>query len=196
MLPTLSHLSVSTRPGSRLRHWCSSQYLRISPLHWEFRYPLRDSSSAVSMAVPRLSRGISRPTCQAAYVPFTPNNSEQRSPPPYYRGCWHGVSRGFLQRYRQPYSLFICTDFVPLDRSLRPEGLRPPRGVAASGFRPLRKIPHCCSRRSLDRVSVPVWPNTLSGRLPIVALVGRYPTNKLMGRGPLRWRLLTCRGKL
>ncbi len=31
---------------------------------------------------------------------FTPNNSEQRSPPPYYRGCWHGVSRGFFLRYR------------------------------------------------------------------------------------------------
>ncbi len=28
------------------------------------------------------------------------SNSEQRLPPPYYRGCWHGVSRGFLQRYR------------------------------------------------------------------------------------------------
>ncbi len=52
------------------------------------------------------------------------------------------------------------------------------------------------SRRSLDRVSVPVWPITLSGRLPIVALVSRYLTNKLMGRGPLRWRLLTSRGKL
>ncbi len=35
-----------------------------------------------------------------AYAPFTPNNSEQRSPPPYYRGCWHGVSRGFFHRYR------------------------------------------------------------------------------------------------
>ena len=33
------------------------------------------------------------------------------------------------------------------------------------------------SRRSLDRVSVPVWPFTLSGRLPVFALVGRYPTN-------------------
>ncbi len=52
------------------------------------------------------------------------------------------------------------------------------------------------SRRSLDRVSVPVWPITLSGRLPIVALVSRYLTNKLMGRGSLRWRLLTSRGKL
>ena len=38
------------------------------------------------------------------------------------------------------------------------------------------------SRRRLDRVSVPVWPITLSGRLTIVALVGCYPANKLMVR--------------
>ena len=43
--------------------------------------------------------------------------------------------------------------------------------------------PHCpifptaASRRSLDRISVPVWPFTLSGRLPVVALVSRYLTN-------------------
>ena len=34
--------------------------------------------------------------------------------------------------------------FFPLNRSLQSEDLHPPRGVAASGFRPLRKIPHCC----------------------------------------------------
>ncbi len=39
------------------------------------------------------------------------------------------------------------------------------------------KFPTAASRRSLDRVSVPVWPITLSGRLLIVALVGRYPAN-------------------
>lgn len=38
-------------------------------------------------------------------------------------------------------------------------------------------FPTAASRRSLGRVPVPVWPTTLSGRLPIVALVGRYPTN-------------------
>ena len=43
-------------------------------------------------------------------------------------------------------------------------------------------FPTAASRRSLDRVSVPVWPITLSGRLPIVGLVGRYLTNYLMGR--------------
>ncbi len=33
------------------------------------------------------------------------------------------------------------------------------------------------SRRSRVRVSVPVWGVTLSGPLPVLALVGRYPTN-------------------
>lgn len=28
-----------------------------------------------------------------------------------------------------------------------------------------------------------MWPVALSGRLPVVALVGHYPTNKLIGRG-------------
>ena len=43
--------------------------------------------------------------------------------------------------------------------------------------------PHCpifltaASRRSLVRVSVPVWGISLSGPLPIVALVCRYHTN-------------------
>ncbi len=49
-------------------------------------------------------------------------------------------------------------------------------------------FPHCAifptaaSRRSLDRVSVPVWLIILSDQLTIVALVGRYPANKLMVR--------------
>ena len=47
------------------------------------------------------------------------------------------------------------------------------------------RFPTAASRRSLGRVSVPVWPFTLSGRLLIVASVGRYPTDKLISRGPL-----------
>ena len=54
-----------------------------------------------------LSPGISHPTYEAAYAPFTPSNSEQRSLPPYYRGCWHGVSRSFLWWYRQTRLLFV-----------------------------------------------------------------------------------------
>ena len=48
--------------------------------------------------------------------------------------------------------------------------------------------PHCpifptaASRRSLDRVSVPVCLIVLSNQILIVALVGFYPTNKLISR--------------
>ena len=38
-------------------------------------------------------------------------------------------------------------------------------------------------------MSVLMWVTTLSGHLPIVALVGHYPTNKLMGAGPILKRI-------
>ena len=142
--PTLSRLSVSHRPDRRLRHRCSSRYLRISPLHREFHDPLRDSSFAVSGALPRLSRGLSHPTCITAYTRFTPSNSEQRLHPLSYRGCWHRVSRCFLKGYRQGPRLFAVTVFFSLNRALQPEGLHHSRGVAGSGLRPLSNIPHCC----------------------------------------------------
>ena len=52
-------------------------------------------------------------------------------------------------------------------------------------------LTHCpifltaASRRSLVRVSVPVWGITLSGPLKITDLVGRYPTNYLILRVPI-----------
>ena len=50
------------------------------------------------------------------------------------------------------------------------------------------------SRRSLDRVSVPVWGTNLSVPLDIVATVGRYPAVKLMSREPIRLRrIFICR---
>ena len=54
--------------------------------------------------------------------------------------------------------------------------------------------PHCAisptaaSRRSLGRVSVPVWLVVLSDQLLIVALVSRYLTNRLISHRPLRSR--------
>ncbi len=41
-------------------------------------------------------------------------------------------------------------------------------------------FPTAASRRSLDRVSVPVRLIILSDQLQIAALVGHYPTNKLI----------------
>ena len=50
-------------------------------------------------------------------------------------------------------------------------------------------FPTAASRRSLGRVSVPVWLIVLSDQLPIVALVSLYPTNKLIGRRLLSRRI-------
>ena len=66
-----------------------------------------------------------------------------------------------------------------------PRAFIPHAALLRQAFAHCAKFPTAASRRSLGRVSVPVWPITLSGRLPIVALVGHYPTNKLMGRGPI-----------
>ena len=51
------------------------------------------------------------------------------------------------------------------------------------------------SRRSLGRVSVPLWPFNLAVRLPIVDLVGRCPANYLIGRESILQRIapLVCR---
>ncbi len=186
MLPTLSRLSVSIGPGSRLRHWCSFQYLRISPLHWKFRFPLPYSRMAVSDAIPRLSLGLSHSTYHPAYTLFTTNDSEQRLHPPYYRGCWHGVSRCFLDRYRQDERVLFLSRF----RS-SPTELYDPKTFITHAASLRQAFAHCAifptaaSRRSLDRVSVPVWLDILSDQLPVLALVSRYLTNRLMGRGPI-----------
>ena len=49
--------------------------------------------------------------------------------------------------------------------------------LLGQGFPHCRKLPTAASRRSMGRVSVPLWPITLSGRLRILALVGFYLTN-------------------
>ena len=180
MLPTLSSLSVSKSPVGRLRHRCSSEYLRISPLHSEFRQPLLHSRKTVSTAVHGLSPWISQLTCFPACAPFTPSNSGQRLPPTYYRGCWHVVSRGLLLSYRH------CS-------SLRTEVYNP-KTVFLHAALLHQACAHCAifptaaSRRSLGRISVPMWPVALSGRLPVEATVDRYPAVKLIGRDPIPYR--------
>ncbi len=167
MLPTLSRLSVSIGPGSRLRHWCSSRYLRISPLHREFHYPLPYSSQTVSNALPGLSPGLSRPTYSAAYTRFTHNNSEQRLHPPYYRGCWHGVSRCLLRRYRQDPGLLTLGFSSPLTVLYDPRAFITHAAWLDQAFAHCPIFPTAASRRSLGRVSVPVWLIILSDQLPV-----------------------------
>ena len=64
-----------------------------------------------------------------------------------------------------------------------PTGLYNPKAFithAASlrqAFAHCARFPTAASRRSLGRVSVPVWLIVLSDQLPVIALVGRYPAN-------------------
>ena len=170
----LSRLSVRNKPEGRLRHWCSSRYLRISPLHREFCVPLTVSSSAVSSDFYRLSLYLSQKTYQTTYGPFTPNKSGQRSPPTYYRGCWHVVSRDLFLRYRPCSSLrkevYNSKAFIPHAASLH------------QAFAHCARFPAAASRRSGGRVSVPLWLLVLSYQLPVLGWVGNYPTNYLIGR--------------
>ena len=178
----LSSLSVSCRPDSRLRHWCSSIYLRIPPLHMEFHSPLLHSSKTVSDAVPRLSRGLSHQTYCSACARFTPNKSGQRLPPTYYRGCWHVVSRDFLVKYRQRMNSYSHTCSSLTTELYEPKPFFTHAVLLHQACAHCGRFPTAASRRSMGRVSVPLWPISLSTRLCIIALVGRYPTNKLMHR--------------
>ena len=58
-----------------------------------------------------------------------------------------------------------------------PKAFIPHAASLGQAFAHCPKFPTAASRRSLDRVSVPVWLVVLSDQLPIVALVGRYPAN-------------------
>ena len=50
-------------------------------------------------------------------------------------------------------------------------------------------FPTAASRRSLGRISVPMWPFNLSVRLLIAGLVGRYLTNYLIRHEPISKRI-------
>ena len=65
----------------------------------------------------------------------------------------------------QPKELYNPKAFITHAASLR------------QGFPHCARFPTAASRRSLDRVSVPVWLIILSDQLPVLALVGRYPAN-------------------
>ncbi len=133
-----------------------------------------------------LSPALTGPTDPAAYAPFTPSESGQRSHPPYYRGCWHGVSRCLFRGYRPSSS--------------PRKGVYNPRAVLPHAASLRQALAHCArsltaaTRRCLGRVPVPVWPTILSDRPPVTGLVHRYHTNYLMGRAPLHRRQAFPRG--
>ena len=97
--------------------------------------------------------------------------------PTYYRGCWHVVSRDLFSGYRHSSS--------PVKEVYNSKTFILHAALLRQGFPHCAIFPTAASRRSLGRVSVPMWPINLSVRLLIVDLVGRYLTNYLIRRGPL-----------
>ena len=164
---------ISTHFTATLGIPLSSPALKIDSFH-----PLQGLS-------PCLLRRTYRPTC----APFTPNNSGQRLPPTYYRGCWHVVSRGFLVGYRLEKG--IASPFLssPTTELYDPKTFFTHAALLRQAFAHCGRFPTAASRRSMGRVSVPLWPFILSDRLLIVALVSRYLTNWLIRRRPIlrRW---------
>ena len=75
------------------------------------------------------------------------------------------------------------------------KGLYNPKAFLTHAALLRQAFAHCAkflaaaSRRSLGRISVPVWLDILSDQLPVIGLVGRYPANYLIGRKPLSQRL-------
>ncbi len=77
----------------------------------------------------------------------------------------------------------------PLTAVYNPKAFIPHAASLGQACAHCRRFSTAATRRCLGSVSVPVRRATLSRPLPIVALVGHYPTNKLIGRGPTLRRL-------
>ena len=105
--------------------------------------------------------------------------------PPYYRGCWHGVSRCLFLGYRQSRRVLAGGVSFPIKVLYNPKAFFTHAALLDQGCPHCPIFPTAASRRSLGRVSVPVWLIILSDQLRIIGLVGRYPTNNLIRRGPL-----------
>ena len=85
-------------------------------------------------------------------------------------------SAGTLEKCSPLKAVYDADAFVPHAALLR------------QGCPHCAKFPTAASRRSLGRISVPMWPVALSGRLPVVGSVGRYPADYLIGRDPIPYR--------
>ncbi len=84
----------------------------------------------------------------------------------------------------------------PLTVVYTPKGFLPHAASLRQSFDHCAIFPTAASRRSLGRISVPMWRVVLSDPLRVVALVSHYLTNKLIRRDPLsRWELAS-RGPL
>ena len=87
-----------------------------------------------------------------------------------------------------------CCSYSPQRISFRVTVVYNPKAFILHAASLRQAFAHCgrfsaaASRRSLDRVSVPVWLTILSDQLPVIGLVSHYLTNYLIGRGLISLR--------
>ena len=91
----------------------------------------------------------------------------------YHRGCWHIVGRCFFYRYRHNRS---CRKRFTTQKAFVPHA-----ALLRQAFAHCARFPTAASRRSLDRVSVPVWLIVLSDQLSVVCLGGPLPRQQADG---------------
>ncbi len=84
--------------------------------------------------------------------------------------------------YRHSFSSHTCEVYIPRDFILHAALLR-------QAFAHCAKFPTAASRRSMARVSVPLWLAVLSDQLLIAGLVSHYLTNYLIRRRLLSKRI-------
>ena len=101
--------------------------------------------------------------------------------PTYYRGCWHEVCSPLFHGYSITY--------YPLKAVYRPKPFFLHAASLDQAFAHCRIFSTAATRRCTDRISVPSLKVVLSHLLPVIALVSRYLTNKLIGPRPLQKRI-------
>ena len=130
-------------------------------------------------AVPELpSLGPLRPlggrttpiTGTAAYAPFTPSHDGQHLPPPYYRDCWHEISRGIL--FRENHHLSRRKDgWEPLWAPIGWFTTRRPSSYLTHGAGWIKLSPIVQNSLLLPKgpglFSIPVWRYVLANPLGI-----------------------------
>ncbi len=88
----------------------------------------------------------------------------------------------------QRRGLFVPIAWWSLTVAYTPKSFIPHAASLRQAFAHCGIFVTAASRRSLGSVSVPMRRANLSVPVPVVALVSRYLTNKLIGHGPLKCR--------
>ena len=171
-------MSVSCMLVSCLRNRSSVTYLSISPLHITFRLPHLHSRKPVSTAwygwATRFHRWLNSPPAHPLN-PINPDNARILR-----------ITAAAGTELADAYSSDTCNKWHVTHFTLEQKKFTIHRTVFLHATWLVQTSVHwpifltAASRRSLDRVSVPMWGTSLSGPLMIVGLVGLYPTNYLI----------------